>query len=196
MGLKQKVQQRKQFLTRKLLEKELIQQEIIKLVEQNQEIQQRIIAAIKARKLITIAAQDTQQNLNNYISKIVNLALNSVFIDPPVFSMQFIERRNKTECDILLNGDSNTTESFAGGELDIVAFALRCAFLSMQTTRKVLILDETFKNLSVDYHEKCSNMIKTLSEKLDVQIILVSHIPGLIKAADKVFKLRRHNEND
>ncbi len=191
MGIIKILEDKKKQLHNKLLEKELLEKEVAVLLKQHEEHSIRSAAAGNARKLITLAAKDTQQNLNEYVSKIVNLALKSVFLDPPVFSMEFVERRNKTECDLLLNKENNTMESFAGGELDVVAFALRCAFLSMRDSRKTLILDETFKNLSVEYHEKCSDMIKTLSDKLGVQIILVSHIPGLITAADKTFKLRR-----
>jgi ABC-type Mn2+/Zn2+ transport system ATPase subunit len=65
------------------------------------------------------------------------------------------------------------------------------AFISIKDTHKVLLLDETFKNLSIDYHDACANMIQTLSKKLGMQIILVSHIQGIIASADKTFRLKR-----
>jgi DNA repair ATPase RecN len=180
---------RQKEVSKKLIEKEVLEEQIINLKTEFSKQNRRHIAGLKTRKLIILAAQNTQENLKNYITKIVNLALTSVFLAPPVFSMKFEERRNKTECDLMLDDDPNMLESYAGGELDIVSFALRCIFVSLKKTRKTLILDETFKNLSVSYHQAAAVMIKTLSEKLGIQIILVSHIPGLITAADKTFTL-------
>lgn len=191
MDLISELRTRKSFLDKKIIEKGILSERILNLENQKQYLITRNIAATKARKIITLAAQNTQQNLKDYISNIVNLALKSVFENPPVFSIEFTERRNKTECDLLLNNEAQTTEVFAGGELDIVAFALRMAFISIKGTHKVLLLDETFKNLSIGYHDACANMIQTLSRKLNMQIILVSHIQGIIASADKTFKLKR-----
>jgi DNA repair exonuclease SbcCD ATPase subunit len=183
--------ERHKFVSRKLIEKDILEQQISNLKQEKEKQTKRHLAAIKARKLINIAAQNTQTNLKEYITKIVNLALQSVLPDPPVFSIDFVERRNKTECDLMLDGDRDTSENYAGGERDIVSFALRCIVLSLKQNRRTLFLDETFKNLSVDYHQAAAVMIKELSEKLKIQIIMVSHIPGLIQSADKIFKLKR-----
>jgi hypothetical protein len=103
MGLIQELSDKKSFLDKKIMEKGLLENRLKQLEQEEEYHKNRGVAAIKARKIIMTAAHNTQQNLKEYISNIVNLALKSVFTDPPVFSIEFVERRNKTECDLLLN---------------------------------------------------------------------------------------------
>jgi DNA repair exonuclease SbcCD ATPase subunit len=56
-------------------------------------------------------------------------------------------------------------------------------------SRNVLILDEPFGNLSVDLMPRASEMIKQISERLGLQIIMVTHAEELIQAADKTFRV-------
>ena len=44
--------------------------------------------------------------------------------------------------------------------------------------------------LSRDLHHKATEMLKEISEKLGLQIIMVTHSEELIEAADKVFTIR------
>ena len=69
-------------------------------------------------------------------------------------------------------------EESGGGVVDLAAFALRLASWSMQAprSRNCIMLDEPFKHLSKNLHDKASEMIKAVSKKLHVQfIIIVGH---------------------
>lgn len=148
--------------------------------------------AIEARKLIQAAATITQQQLEAHISHIVTLALSSVFDDPYKFKVQFISRRNTTECDLFFEKDGrlmNPLTSTGGGAVDIASFALRVAYITIKNNRRVLILDEPFKNLSFDLQEYASEMLKKISNDLGIQIIMNSHIPPIMSSADKIFKV-------
>ena len=77
----------------------------------------------------------------------------------------------------------------------MAAFALRVASWSMQfpRTRDVLILDEPFKHLKgEEANRKVLEMVKEISSKLGLQIIMVSDErisrTATIEAADKVFE--------
>jgi len=84
---------------------------------------------------------------------------------------------------------------FSGlGAADIAAFALRCAAWSMDKRyRNTLILDEPFKHLSANHHEKTGKMVKILSEKLGLQIIMISHSRKAAEHADRVFEITMKN---
>lgn len=69
----------------------------------------------------------------------------------------------------------------------MASFALRCAFWSLKKTRHTLVLDEPFKFLSRDLIPKAAEMVQMISKELNLQIIMVSHIPDFIDSADKVF---------
>jgi DNA repair exonuclease SbcCD ATPase subunit len=78
-----------------------------------------------------------------------------------------------------------------GGAVDVAAFALRIASWSMAQphSRNTIILDEPLRFLSVDLQEKASTMIKEVSDKLGIQMILVTHNDTLASFADRVFNV-------
>lgn len=150
----------------------------------------------KARIVAQNVANIVQKNLEYRISGIVTMALSSVFPEPDEFKVSFVQRRNQTECDMFFiqNGnESDPMESSGGGVVDVVSFALRMSIWSIKKTRPIQILDEPFKFLSRDLQERASDMVKQISDKLGIQIIMVSHLPGMIDSADKTFVVEQMN---
>ena len=146
----------------------------------------------QAHEIIREVGLTTQKQLKYHIADIASLALESVFKEPYKLVLDFVERRGKTECDILFERDGERIDPLlasGGGVVDLAAFALRIASWSMQTprTRNTIVLDEPFKHLSKDLHDRASEMIKQVSRKLDVQFIIITHEPTLGMYADKVF---------
>ncbi len=152
---------------------------------------------LKARGIIQIVSSETQKKLEYQISNLVSSALASVFTNPYKFNLLFVQRRNKMEADLIFSKDSNETNDLintaGGGAVDIASFALRVALWSIKRTRPVMIIDEAFRFLSLDLQQKASDMIKEISSKLNIQVILISHLPGMIKAADKVIEIEQRN---
>jgi ABC-type arginine transport system ATPase subunit len=149
----------------------------------------------KAREIIRIVGLNTQQQLQYHISDIASLALESIFPNPYKLILKFIERRNKTECDIVfeLDGEEYSPLDDTGvGVVDVASFALRIACWSMMIGKinNTIILDEPFKHLSVNYQENASAMIKELSERLGIQFIIVTHEQNLTMSADKIFEVK------
>jgi DNA repair exonuclease SbcCD ATPase subunit len=145
-----------------------------------------------ARNIIQTAAQITQTQLSDQLSKIVSMALQTIFEDPYEFKVDFVKRRNKTECDLLLtkNGqDFTPLDSCGYGIADIVSFALRIAYWKLEGKyRNTFFLDEPLRNLSRDRLPNASIMIKQLSKELKIQFIILTHNKTLIEAADRVFR--------
>jgi len=157
-------------------------------------LKKRYDNALKARKVIQKVAQDTQQELEYHVSNLVTMAEHAIFDDPYNFEIEFVQRRNKTECDLWFSRNDvrqDPMSSAGGGALDVASFALRCSFWALNRTRPVIVLDEPFKFLSRDLQEKASQMIKSVSEKLHIQFIIVSHIDELIGSADKIFRVQQ-----
>lgn len=160
------------------------------------EMNETLMNVEKARIVVQNVAAEVQKNLEYRITSIVSMALAAVFPDPYEFKVEFVTRRNQTECDMYFVKDGNECEpmdSSGGGPIDIASLALRMAIWSIKRTRAIQILDEPAKFVSRDLQEKCSEMLKSLSEKLGIQMIVVSHIPEMITAADKVFLVENIN---
>ena len=152
----------------------------------------------QAKEIIREVGIKTQQQLQFHISDITSLALEAVFKDPYKLEIEFVQRRNKTECDIYFVRDGNRIDplsSSGGGAVDVAAFALRIASWSLERphSRNTIILDEPFKHLKgIEDNKKAIQMLKTLSHKLNLQIIMVSDermpMEDIEKGADKIFK--------
>ncbi len=150
--------------------------------------------AEKAREFIRMVGLKTQQQLQYHISDITSLALSAVFDNPYELKVDFVQRRNKTECDLLFVRDGleiDPLDSSGYGAVDVASFALRVVSWSMQQprARNVIILDEPMRFLSEDRQEYASKMIKELSEKLKLQFIIVTHKDKLSMYADKIFQV-------
>ena len=152
----------------------------------------------QAREIVREVGLKTQEQISFHLSDITSLALEAVFTNPYELIVEFVQRRNKTECDLLFERDGNRVdpiEASGVGAVDIASFALRIASWSMSRphSRNVIILDEPFKCLSDNYQEKASQMLKEVSDKLKLQFIIVSHNQTLASAADKVFEVSIKN---
>jgi hypothetical protein len=152
----------------------------------------------EAREIIREVGLKTQQQLSIHIGNISSLALDAVFEDPYELKVDFVQRRNKTECDLTFVRDGNEVKPIdaAGvGAIDIASFALRVASWSMAQphSRNVLILDEPFKHLRGDYeNQQVLKMLKIMSEKLHLQIIMIGDVKVpkeyILENADRVFE--------
>lgn len=157
--------------------------------------QRDLVRHEKAKEIIREVGIKTQQQLQYHIADITSLALGAVFPDPYELEVEFIQRRNKTECDIYFKRGENLIDPLTasgGGAVDIAAFALRIASWSLQRphTSNTIILDEPMRFVSEGLRDKASQMIKEVGDKLGLQFIIITHEPKLAAYADRMFEVR------
>lgn len=159
-------------------------------------LKQEIKTSKEASIIIRTVAQETQKLIECQINELVTLTLKSVFSNPYTFHLEFIQKRNKTECNFFFERDGhkiNPLFEAGGGIIDVASFALRIAMwvLSKPKYRNVLIFDEPFKNINDktrETHRKIAEIVKLLSYKLKLQFIIITMIPELEDIADKVYE--------
>lgn len=186
------LQSLKDKLIEKKSERAVYQKQLKETIENKKALSIKLENTEKARVIAQIVAQSVQKNLEFQVSNLVSTALASVFPDSYEFKLSFVERRNKTECDLFFvkNGqECDPMTASGGGVLDVTNFALRVAIWAIKKTRNLFILDEPFRFVSIDLQEKCSQMVKEISDKLGIQIIMVSHLPNIISSADKIINI-------
>jgi DNA repair exonuclease SbcCD ATPase subunit len=190
-------------MTIQLLRNKLEQQKgsrdtvLLSLKTLQKEIEEKRISLHKheeAREIIRKVGMETQQQLQYNITDIVSLALDSVFDNPYKFSCDFVQRRQKTECDLYFEREGNRIDPLTAsgvGAVDVASFALRIASWSMANprTRNTIILDEPFRFLSEDHQEQAGLMLKEISKKLGIQFLVVTHNPILAEVADRTFNI-------
>lgn len=146
-----------------------------------------------AMSFLQLLAKETQQNIEKKLSKIVTSALQTVYPEENYeFKIKFIEKRNSTECQLLFAKDGDEfspLEESGGGPIDIAALALLVSFIKLEKKRPLIITDEPFKNVSKQKLPIAVQLLKNICEKLDFQIIMVTHFDEIIKFSDKSFKI-------
>jgi DNA repair exonuclease SbcCD ATPase subunit len=164
------------------------------LTQNISEAASRLEAAEKARLVIQEVAKTVQQNLEFHIENIVSSALDAVFPDPIKFVVKFEARRGKSECDLLFEEDGNQyspLDDSSFGSVDVASCTLRLAVWCLDKNRPTIIMDEPFRHVSPDLQHKVSDMIKSISDRLGVQIIMVSHAEDINVAADRIFNVEK-----
>ena len=146
----------------------------------------------KARYVLNEVLKITQSNCKEYIEEMVTLALQMVFERDFKFKLELEIKRNKSECRLLVQegyGDPFVPkEEMGGGMVDLISIILRMIMWSLEQPRTdgVFILDEPLKFLG---HGELLNraiyIIRDISTKLGLQLIIVTHEPELIALADK-----------
>ena len=148
----------------------------------------------KALIIIQEVAQKTLKELEYRIGEVVSLALSAVFDDPYRLVLVSSIKHGKTAFSLFFERDGEMVrpyDSSGGGAVDVAAFALRISLWSLKSpgTRNTVILDEPFRFISADLQDKAGLMLKEISKRLNLQIIMVSHNESLIDISDKSFNV-------
>lgn len=144
-----------------------------------------IIHAQEAQDIVQHIGQAVQQRVHDQIAEVISSCLSSVFEDEAYeFKIVFERKRGKTEASLrFLRGDLDVDPLTAsgGGVVDVAAFALRVACLMLKRPKlsKLVVLDEPFRFVSVQYQDKVRLMLEEMSKELKLQIIMVTHNENL-----------------
>jgi hypothetical protein len=157
---------------------------------------QKTIEIVQA--LVQKVAKETQEQLKFQIEDIVKTCIDTCFPDEYDFKVEFEIKRGKTECALKFykNGHEidDLLESGGGGVVDVASLGLRVSAWCLGNTANTLVLDEPGKFVSRCLVRQFADVIKVLSEKLGLQIIMVSHIPEFIENSEKVFGVKLQKE--
>lgn len=161
-------------------------------------LQARYIGAERLAAMVQEASSRTQKKIEYHIGHVVTLALQAVFTEAYEFKLKFEKRRKGTECDLWLLKDGKQCDPLiqsGGGVCDVISFALRIALLTIAAerngVRKVLVLDEPFRNLhGREKQRHVSEIVSLLSKERGIQIIMVSDVAEINHAADRIFNLK------
>ena len=143
------------------------------------------------QRLIQETAQEVQESLRFQIQDIAQFALDAIFPDVYKFTVEFTVSRGRTDARLLLEKGGNVMDDILDSEggtiAQIIAMALRIAVWTLAPTDNVIIMDEPGSQVSKEYRPIFAELIRGLSEHLKIQMIIVSHDPVMIEAADRTF---------
>ncbi len=140
---------------------------------------QRVYA--DATQLLRDLYEMTQERFHGQIMHIVTYCLKEVFgEDAYEFKIEFTQKRNQVEASFVFVRDGETYDPLlaaGGGVLAVACFALRLAviYLTKNATRRIMVLDEPFGQLSAEYRGPLAALLTILAEEFDFQFILITH---------------------
>jgi len=186
------------FLVRKEAELDRIKQEHQESIKKLSGAAETIDERIRAREVINDVLVITQEQVRQFVERVVSLALSSVYGQNYGFELEFDIKRNQSEITpwLVKDGDRfSLKDEVGGGVCDVCSFALRLVLWSLSSPRTspVFILDEPGRFLSRDKQPLFGEMIQQVSSMLGLQIIMVSHSPDLIDTADRAYEVKQQN---
>ena len=159
-----------------------------------QGVEEKLASLKKIAGIFKKSAVSSQEYLSEYLTALVTDSIKVVFPDRNlIFKVEFSTARD-TQCNVSLEEDGKKLSLFDSegyGVLDIISIVLRAAYIVLDKSEKIMILDEPLRNLSVDRHEAASKMLYDLSHRLKMQIIINTHLIGIEDIADKTIHVKR-----
>jgi hypothetical protein len=135
-----------------------------------------------------------EKDLLDKLQKFVNYGLTVVFgghgIFVPVMSLEGKDIR--VDFFIEVEGSlCGIADAKGGGVAEVVSILLQLFFMVVmrgQGVGDVLIMDTALVNLSTVYYQRASALLKELCDKLDIQIIFLTHSEDFGNFADVVYR--------
>ncbi len=185
-----------QTVERKIGERERIKKEISEKESELKKIEKERDILKKSSEILKNAYEKVRKNTIEGIESLVNKALQKIF-DDLIFKIELEDERNKKVAkplikkitqDFEFEGDPLNT---SGGTVSqIISLALRISILEKSLNPRFegpLILDEPLTFLDEGSKRKIGDFIKSISEYLKRQIILITHDRILMEIGDKIF---------
>jgi hypothetical protein len=154
-----------------------------------EEEQQAVLSAIEFALSVT---GDLQSRVKVMLDSAVNHAAEAIGFDRR-FEFAFSVSHDKTVVTPTLYkgeyelGDMLSADS--GGLSEVLALAIRASFLVLAKRRRFVYLDEDFTGVDDVRLSLTRELLQELSEKLDTQIVLNTHIPQLTELGSTVINL-------
>lgn len=161
-------------------------------VAEAEECTQQIAVAEEAIQFLNSYAGISQTALYSLIESIVNAGLDAVFGESGLrFELEVSQKANRTSVmprltSRMKDGDewvevtTSILDARGGGVAAVTSFLLRVAVIMLKDSpegsrRRLLLLDETFGQLSRDAEPALTAFLADLIEKSGLQVIMVTH---------------------
>ncbi len=161
------------------------------------EVRQEIECLEKVSLLLLEAARYAREQGRRQVEFMVSQALQFVFGGDLEFKVVVEERRERPEAEFYVcstyGGDfrveTTPQDARGGGVVDVISLALRLALIHAlrPQVKGPVVLDEPAKHVSVEFSPQVAQFLKSASQSLGRQIIMVSHNQHLADMADTAY---------
>ncbi len=196
-SLKNSLELMKALYHRQRGEQARLLQEKAALENRLREVREEIECLEKVRLLLLEAAKHAREQGRRQVEFLVTQALQFVFGGDLEFRVKVEEKRDRPEAEFYVcstyGGDykveTTPQDARGGGVVDVISLALRLALLHAfrPPLGGPVILDEPAKHVSEEFSPQVARFLKSFSQSLGRQIIMVSHNQHLADSADVAY---------
>ncbi len=87
--------------------------------------------------------------------------------------------------------EGSPNDAFGGSVLTVQSVLMRLIIMTRWGLRPMLILDESLPAFDSNYVINMGRFLSTLCKRLGMDILLVSHDPAMVEAADKAYRISK-----
>lgn len=159
-----------------------------RLLEDVKNLKQRLKVFEECLSFLSNFATEAKEKVSEKVEPFLNSIVNKIFENHKVrlkmeklnYCGVYVENPSKYEIPIELCG---------GGLRDVIA-VLFFILVNLLSKSKIIVLDESFSNLSKDRSSLFLQFLKELANRYQIQIILVSHDPNVkTDVVDQIIQL-------
>lgn len=168
------------------------------LTEEAAKLEQQIARLDEAALVLQQFGERKQERLQEQIETLVTHGLQQIFGEELSFHILHKQQGKLAAMEFVIRSRAGTQivetsimDARGGGVAAVAGFLLRLLILLLKpNARPVLLLDETFAQLSEEYEPALAQFLRELVDKTPVQIIMVTHSDAYTEHADKAYRLR------
>lgn len=159
-------------------------------------INERVLDVL--RKYSLVKEQVLREKIDNIVTRGLRLVFGEGYKSKLAFGISRGQAVTKTR--LITNIGEHELEAdiatgHGGGITNFCAVLYKILVLALvrPAQRKVLFLDECFKNLSQEYLEPASMFLKEISDKLGIQLVIISHRREVQEIGDVIYNFSNEN---
>lgn len=171
--------------------RDMIESTLFDLQQEVDRLEHDILRLKKTEKLFQHLLDEYVHSYAESFSSIVTEGLQTIFYDQDLsFDVRVDQKRSKVYIEFITKRgkkEGQALESFGGGVAAVESLLMRILVILKTGLSRTLVLDESLASLSEEYIETMSSFLRTLSDNLDMDILLITHNRLFSKHADTAY---------
>ena len=168
------------------------EQSLTHLKEEIEDLQQ-------SRAILMTEGEQMQKEFSDYLQSLVTLGLRAVIDRPYEFKIAFKNERGKPVCPVKILENKHELipkEDVGHGALDIGGLVFQISMIPLiDNVLPFLWSDEPTRNIGTgEEARKIGIVVKEISRKLGMQLIINTHDEALMEAGDRVWEFKHNGE--
>ena len=175
---------------------EITDQKLTENEKESSVVTKRIDTFTELRGFLSEVSAEYRIKICHTFNNLLTEALSRIFVKNIKFEILLENYRNQPAIEVRITEDDNVLDpqkSSGGGMNDIISLIFKIIFVYLRDCSNIIILDESLKFLSKEYLQNASDFLRDICDRLEMQIILVSHKDNLQASADNVISIDKIN---